>query len=212
MTGWKAFGKQNPVVIKLPPPLTDSDTSLEEAFKSRRSVRDYSADSLTLQQAAQLLWAAQGITQPVPYGLRTAPSAGALYPLEVILVAGKVKGLDAGVYRYKPASHEIVEIVAGDQRSELCRAALSQESISDAPACIVITGIYQRVGKKYGDRGERYTHIEVGCAVQNIYLQCESLGLGTVVLGAFYDDKVQKVLNLARDEVPLAVMPVGAIK
>ncbi len=197
-------------VAKLPEPSKKGDLSVEEALQSRRSVRDYTAESLTLAELSQLLWAAQGKTHPM--GLRTAPSPGALYPLELYVVAGKVDDLESGVYKYICGRHELKRTLDGDQRSNLCKAALKQESISDAPVVIVITAVYQRVMKKYGERGTQYTHIEVGAAVQNVYLQARSLSLGTVVIGAFYDNKVSRALALPDGEEPLAIMPVGKPK
>ncbi len=196
--------------IKLPEPQFKGQTSVEEALKSRRSVREYTDTSLTLSEISQILWAAQGKTHA--WGLRTAPSAGALYPLEIFVVAGKVDELPVGVYRFRCHEHDLVRVLEGDKRGDLYRSALKQESIRDAPAVFVIASVYERVMKKYGERGIRYAHIEVGAAAENIYLQCESLGLGTVIIGAFHDDKVRKALSLKDDEKPLAIMPVGKPK
>lgn len=193
--------------IKLPEPDKESKTSLETALLERKSVRSYSDQALGLAQAGQLLWAAQGVNRPGGY--RTAPSAGALYPLEVYFLAGQVEGLAAGLYHYQPQNHALERIQAGDKRAALSEAALNQDSITEAPAVIIITAIYQRTMVKYGQRGEQYVHMEVGSAAQNIYLQAVSLELGTVFIGAFYDDLVQTTLGLAEDEIPLCLMPVG---
>jgi SagB-type dehydrogenase family enzyme len=205
-----AFGQEAGDVVKLPSPRQDSGVSVEQALQSRRSVREYADQSLTLVEISQLLWAAQGKTHP--YGLRTAPSAGALYPLELFIVAGRVDDLDAGIYRYRSHEHDLIKVADGDKRADLCNAALGQECIREAPAVIVITAVYQRVMKKYGDRGIMYTHVEVGCAAENVCLQAETLNLGTVVMGAFHDDRVQKVIGAGDDEEPLAIMPVGRKK
>lgn len=193
--------------IQLPQPQSDSTVSIEEALYLRRSVREYKDVSLTLNEISQLLWAAQGITNPL--GFRTAPSAGALYPLEVYLVAGSVKNLPQGVYKYKPESHTLVNLIKGDKRPELSAAALGQSCIKKSAAVIVLAAVYERTMKKYGQRGIRYVHIEVGNASQNIYLQAVSLNLGTVVVGAFDDGKVKKLLNMQKTEQPLSIMPVG---
>ena len=193
--------------ITLPQPILDSDTSIEKALLDRRSIRDYTAKSLSVSEISQLLWAAQGITRPGGY--RTAPSAGALYPLEVFLVSGQVDDLDAGVYRYLPEEHGLHLILSGDIREELSAAALGQDAIRNAPAAMVITGIFERTMVKYGNRGIQYVHMEVGSAAENIYLQAESLRLGTVFIGAFHDDQVSQVLNLDGQEEPLCIMPVG---
>lgn len=193
--------------IKLPEPKYDSNTSVERALLERRSVRVYKDESLTLTEVSQLLWAAQGITDP--RGFRTAPSAGALYPLEFYVVAGNVNGLPKGIYKYKPHKHEMVMVVEGDKRTELCNAALHQSCVKDAAAIIVFSAVYERTTGKYGERGKRYVHIEVGHSAQNIYLQAVRLNLGTVVIGAFDDEKVKKIMNIADNEQPLYIMPVG---
>jgi SagB-type dehydrogenase family enzyme len=194
-------------IIALSAPELDGSTSVEQALLERRSVREYRDEPLSLQGIGQLLWAAQGITSPS--GKRTAPSAGALYPLELYLVAGDVDGLQAGVYKYIPHDHALKEIKPGDKRSELTNAALKQESIQNAPAVIVLSAVYERTRVKYGDRGDRYVHMEIGFAAQNIYLQAEALELGTVFIGAFYDDSVKKILGMQDDEGPLGIMPLG---
>ncbi|MBM4176573.1 MAG: SagB/ThcOx family dehydrogenase [Ignavibacteria bacterium] len=194
--------------IKLPQPNFKSTISVEEAMLKRRSVRYFSDKSLTLAEISQLLWSAQGITEPRD-GLRTAPSAGALYPLEVYVVAGKVENLEAGIYKYKPQTHELIKIVKGDKRTELYNAALQQSSIQTAPANLVFPAVYERTSRKYRDRAERYVHIEIGHAAQNVCLQAVSLGLGTVTIGAFYDNKVKKVMQLPKNEEPLYIMPIG---
>jgi SagB-type dehydrogenase family enzyme len=196
--------------IKLPEPVQDSNTSIEEALRKRRSIRSYKDIPLTLAEVSQLLWAAQGITGPE--GLRTAPSAGALYPLEVYIVAGNVDGLRDGVYHYWPHTHELEMTVKGDRRNELCKAALGQPSVRNAAAVIVFSAVYERTSKKYGDRGIQYVHMEIGHAAQNVFLQAVPLELGTVVIGAFYDDAVRKVLQMPDSEQPLYIMPVGRMK
>ena len=196
--------------IKLPKPAEDSKTSIEKAMLKRRSVRSFKVSSLTLAEVSQLLWAAQGITSPRE--LRTAPSAGALYPLEVYIVAGNVDALQDGVYHYRPARHELAQVIKGDRRTELCAAALGQTSVRSAAAVIVFSAVYERTTVKYGNRGIRYVHMETGHAAQNVFLQAVSLNLGTVVIGAFYDDEVRKVLNMSDREQPLYIMPVGRMK
>jgi SagB-type dehydrogenase family enzyme len=195
--------------IFLPEPAQDSHTSIEKTLARRQSIRQYGPGALTLTEVSQLLWAAQGINRPGGY--RTAPSAGALYPLEVYLISGNVDQLSTGVYRYNPNEHNLELLIPGDKRAELSRAALSQDSIRDAQATILISGVYERTTRKYGNRGIQYVHMEVGNAAQNVYLQAVSLNLGTVFIGAFYDDQVADVLDLAADEIPLCLMPIGRI-
>jgi len=193
--------------IKLPEPRYDSNFSIEEALLKRRSIREYTGEPLTLQEVSQLLWAAQGITDP--RGFRTAPSAGALYPLEVYVMVGDVENLTEGVYKYKPAEHELLKLTDGDKRAELSEAALGQDWVKEAAIDIVVTAVYERTTVKYGDRGIRYVHMEAGHAAQNLCLQATALNLGTVTVGAFYDEQVKEVLNLPEDEQPLYIIPVG---
>jgi SagB-type dehydrogenase family enzyme len=193
--------------VALPEVKKKGSLSVEEAIEKRRSVREYAKEPLTLEQVSQLLWAAQGRTEG---GLRAAPSAGATYPLEIYLVAGEVTGLDAGLYRYLNSSHKLEKVKAGDFRKSLCEAAYSQESIEKAPATVVIAAKYERTSGKYGARAQRYVQIEVGHMGQNIYLQCQSLSLATVAIGAFDDSKVKKVLAIT--EEPLYIMPIGKKK
>ncbi len=193
--------------ILLPPPNPNSHFSVEEALGERRSVRHFTAEPVTLEAIGQLLWAAQGVTSSA--GGRTAPSAGALYPVEVYFVAGDVTGLAAGVYKYHPGAHSLRLHSPGDLRRRLSRAALWQQWIADGAAVVIITAVYQRSARKYGSRAARYVHIEVGHVAQNVYLQVQSLGLATVIVGAFEDEDVKSVLGLPANAAPLALMPVG---
>lgn len=195
-------------VITLPKPKLSSSTSVEEAINSRRSIRSYKDVPLKLEEISQILWAAQGITDP--QGLRSAPSAGALYPIEIYLIAGNIKDLASGIYKYSPHQHSLILIEKGDKGRELCKAALHQSCIESAPALVIISAIYERTTVKYGDRGIRYVHLEAGHISQNIYLQAVSLDIGTVAVGAFQDEKVKNVLRLSENEQPLYIMPVGS--
>ncbi|MFO7945885.1 MAG: SagB/ThcOx family dehydrogenase [Armatimonadota bacterium] len=189
-------------VIDLPEADTDGQMSVEEAISRRRSVRSFSAKELSIQQIGQLAWAAQGITEP-SQGLRAAPSAGATYPLEVYLVTTD------GLYQYRPEGHSLLQIGTDDLRQPLAAAALGQEWVSEANVNIVIAGVYERTAGRYGDRARRYVHMEAGHAAENILLQAVALGLGAVPVGAFDDDGVAEVLDLAADEAPLYIIPVG---
>ncbi|MBI5057709.1 MAG: SagB/ThcOx family dehydrogenase [Nitrospirae bacterium] len=199
-----------PETIKLPGPKHDSKISIEEALLKRRSVRSFKDSPLTLAEVSQLLWAAQGTTGS--RGLRTAPSAGALYPLEVYVAAGNVDDLPDGAYRYNPNKHELVRVADGDKRMELSNAALGQPSVRNAAAVIVFSAVYERTTVKYGDRGVQYVFLETGHAAQNVFLQTVPLEIGAVVIGAFYDDKVKNVLKMSDSEHPLYIMPVGRMK
>jgi SagB-type dehydrogenase family enzyme len=194
-------------VINLPEPRYDSDVSIEQSLLNRRSTRSYTGEPLTLQEVSQLLWAAQGITDP--RGFRTAPSAGALYPLELYLVVGDVEDLIPGVYRYEPDGHQLVITMDGDKRAELASAALEQSSVREGAISIVFTAVYERTTGKYGERGIRYVHMEAGHAAQNLCLQATAMGLGIVTVGAFNDEQVAELLNLPENEQPLYVIPIG---
>lgn len=197
----------SPEVIRLPQPLSDGAMSVEKALQERRSVRQYRNLPITLSDLSQLLWAAQGISGAGKK--RTAPSAGALYPLGVYVVAGNVTGLSAGIYLYHPRKNELSRMAEGDARAELSRAALGQSAIKNAAAVLVFAAVYERTTIKYGERGIRYVHMEAGHTAQNVCLQAVSLDLGTVVIGAFRDEQVRAVLHLPEREWPLTIMPLG---
>ncbi len=187
--------------IKLPQPKYSGKMSLEEAIYRRKSCRRFLNKKLSMEQISQILWAGQGITRENFY--RTVPSAGALYPIELYAV------MEEGVFHYIPHEHSLELIKRGDFREELMKAALYQEYVLEAPLDIVIAAVFERTTRKYGDRGIRYVLFEAGHVSQNIYLQCTALGLGTVAIGAFYDEDVANVLSLPKDHKPLYIMPVG---
>jgi len=205
-------------IIKLPSPQLKGKVSLEETILRRRSVRRYRREPLDLHQLSQLLWSAQGTTGT--RGFRAAPSAGATYPLEIFVVVGKQgviaseaeqapEELQAGIYHYEADSHSLSLHKPTDLRPDLARATLDQEFIIDAPVDIVICALYHRTSYRYGRRGERYVHIEVGHAGENIHLQAVALGLATVEVGAFHDEEVRKILGVDEQIKPLYIMPVG---
>ena len=196
-------------ITELPAPDLKGTVSVEEAIFKRRSIREFKDDPLTLKEVSQLLWAAGGKTiDGITGATRSYPSAGGIYPLEIYLVAGDVKGLAAGIYYYRWRDHSIKLVKKGDVRRELTSAALGQGMVKDAPVSIVWTAIVSRTTRRYGKRGEvRYVPMDMGGAGQNVHLQAEALGLGTVIIGAFRDEKVQEILGV--QETPLYIMPVG---
>ena len=196
--------------IPLPKPSSDGKLSLEKAIKGRRTIREFKDRVLSLHHLSQLLWAAQGMTDPIEMK-RAVPSAGALYPLDIYVIVGEkgVKGMEAGVYHYLPRTHEILPIAKGDLRKEVALASLRQTWMAKAPVIFVITAEYKRVTAKYGERGIRYALIEVGHVGQNLFLQAEALGLGAGIVGAFNDLEVSKVARLPSKQEPLLIMPVG---
>jgi SagB-type dehydrogenase family enzyme len=190
-----------PQEMALPEPRLRGEMSLEETLAQRRSVRSFTEEELTLEEISQLLWATQGLT--AAWGGRTAPSAGALYPLEVYVATAN------GLYHYVPQGHKVIVVSQDDLRLKLWEVGLKQDAIREAAAVFVITAVYERTAKKYGDRAERYVKLEAGHACQNILLQAVALDLGAVPIGAFYDDQLQTVLSLPPDHEPLYLIPVG---
>ena len=195
--------------VTLAEPLTQGDMSFEQALSERRSVRDFRPLPLSLAEVSQLLWAAQDVTHASRF--RSAPSAGATYPLELYAAVGNVGGLQSGLYRYLVREHALVRLGVGDIRAELAAAALGQTWVAAGALSLVISAVYHRTTGRYGSRGERYVHMEAGHASQNVYLQAAALGLGTVAVGAFDDDQVTAVCGMVEDEVPLYIMPIGRL-
>ena len=203
-------------MIKLPVPKLKSTVSVEEAMLNRRSVRDFKSDALSLEQVSQVLWAAYGVTKEMSSpsflrgGLKTAPSAGALYPLEIYVIVGNVNGLEKGIYKYLPEGHFLIKIYEQDIRKELAEAALNQEFIEQAPVSLVYSAVYSRTTKKYKDRGrERYVCMDLGHSAENVCLQVVAMGLGTCPVGAFEDRMVRNVIMIPDNEEPLYIMPIG---
>jgi len=200
--GAAAWGKEGvPRLIPLPKPKPRGIVSLEETMAKRTSVRDFRQRALTREEIAQILWAAGGQTRS--WGGRTVPSAGALYPLEIDIVTPE------GVFRYRPDRHQLEQRASGNVIANLGAAAYGQNCVVRAPAVVVLSAVYERTRGRYGNRAERYVHLEAGHAAQNIHLQAVALGLGSVAVGAFQDDGVHRALGLARDERPLYLIPVG---
>ena len=196
-------------IIPLPPPATDSKTSLEQTLLNRRSVRHFTDKPLTVDQISQLLWAGQGMTNNREF--RTAPSAGALYPLELYVITGRAERIPAGIYHYNCKDHQLINIKNGDFRSELYAVGLSQGAIKKTPITILITGVFKRTTVKYGQRGIQYVLMEVGHVGQNILLQAVSLGLGAVSIGAFNENDIIQLMDFGPEEQPLYLIPIGCL-
>lgn len=196
--------------MMLPKASHQGSLPVEEAIKRRRTVRSFSSRAVTKEDLSQLLYAAQGITEDGGFK-RAAPSAGALYPLDIYAVAGEkgVEGLDAGVYHYTARGHRMENVIKGDRKRQLAGASLRQMWMAEPPLNLVITAEYARICSKYGERGVRYAMIEAGHAGQNIFLQAEALGLNAGIVGAFDDRKVTEVLGIPKKHEPLLIMPVG---
>ena len=195
--------------IKLPAPVTKGTMSVEEALQNRRSTRKFANRSLELAQISQLLWAADGITNP--QGKRTAPSGKATYPMDLYLVAGErgVAGLAPGLYHYKVADQALEPVATGDFRAAVAKACNSQVWMTEAPVILVISGDYKRSEVKNGDKAPLFTHIEAGLIAQNIFLEVEALGLGAGIAGGMNDKALSQALKLPPANIPFLVMPVG---
>ena len=202
-----AEAKETP--IKLPSPIPRGKLSLEQAISKRRSVRRFQAEPLTLEQLSQLLWSAQGTTGTG--GRRAAPSAGATYPLEIFVAIGEhgIESLSAGIYHYDVGNHSLSLHLKGDLRQKLADTALGQSFIAKCPVDIVVCALHPRTAYRYGRRGERYVHMEVGHVGQNVSLQAVALGLTTVMVGAIEDEEVRKILEVEEQIKPLYIIPVG---
>jgi len=202
--------------ILLPNPNVSGDVSIEEVLNARRSVRQYADSSLSINEISQLLWAAYGVTKSYESptslrgGLKTSPSAGALYPLELYLVAWNIDQLENGIYKYFSEDHSLKLVMSGDKRDELSTAAWDQSWLRDAAGAIVYSAVFSRTTDKYGERGkDRYVCMDVGHSAQNVYLQGVALRIGTCAIGAFNDNKLKELINMPEDETPLYIMPIG---
>jgi SagB-type dehydrogenase family enzyme len=210
VVGGSLEAKNGYASVSLPKPSSDGKVSLEKVIKERRTTRDFREKTLSLSHLSQLLWAAQGITDPT-MGRRSTPSGGALYPLDIYVLVGEngVEKMDAGVYHYLPKEHSVSMISKGDRRREISTVSLSQMWMAKAPVIFIITAEYKRITGKYGERGVRYALIEVGHAGQNLFLEAEALGLGAGIVGAFSDPEVSRVAGLPSKHEPILLMPVG---
>jgi len=193
--------------VELLEPHRDGSISLERCIRQRRSVRNFRDQALTKVELAQLLWAAQGVTGPD--GARAVPSAGALYPLELYVLARNVASLAAGVHHYVTGRRKLFLATPEYDPAALIDATLGQDWIAAAPACICVAAVFERTSVKYGDRGHRYVCLEAGHAAENVMLQAVALGLVTTMVGAYSDDQVGRLFCLRAKEIPLCLIPVG---
>lgn len=198
----KTSPSEPPEAIALPAPKTEGMVSVETALARRRSVRTFQRRGLSLAEIGQLAWAAQGKTHRE--GFRAAPSAGALYPLELYIA------LAEGLFHYEPHRHRLIRTAAKDLRLALRSACLDQAVVDEAPAVFVLAAVVERTAAKYRRRAERYVFLEAGHAAQNLLLQATALGLGGVPIGAFDDDALTRALGLGGSERAVYVIPIGA--
>ena len=206
--GTQAAEQGRTTLRELPQPTLEGDVSVAQAIEKRRSKRSFTDQPLGLQQFAQVLWAAQGVTGQ-DGRKRTAPSAGGTYPITVYAVvhADGVRELPAGLYRYVPSKHAIEKVQKNAEG--LIAAAGGQKHVAQAPVVLALVADFSRISKKYGEKGPRFAIIEAGHIGQNIYLQAEALGLGTVTVGGFNDEGVREALGAGKGAAPLELMPIG---
>jgi SagB-type dehydrogenase family enzyme len=197
--------------VVLPPPEPDTHVTLDQVLNERKSVRRFRPDPIGLDQLSYLIWASTGIQRTEQgYEFRTAPSAGALYPIETYLVANNVRDLEPGVYHYGIRSHELERLRSGDMRGPLAAAALTQEMCAKAAAVFVWTAIFARTQWKYGQRAYRYVYLDAAHIAENLALAAVGLGLGTCPIGALFDDEVNKLLDVdGADESVVYMSVVG---
>jgi SagB-type dehydrogenase family enzyme len=189
-------------LVALPRPRTRGSARLAQTIAARRSVREFEETPLTDGELSELLWAAQGVTGDD--GLRAAPSAGGLYPLETYVA------LPGGLHHYEPEAHGLTLVREGDARAAMHRASLGQDAIREAPAVFVLAAVYARTGRKYGETWSvRYVDMELGHVAQNLLLQAVALGLGGVPVAAFHEERVRRALALPEHEEPRYLIPVG---
>lgn len=201
--------------ITLPEPDLDGDVSIEKTLSLRLSKRNFTEQAVTKQELSQLLWAAQGTGVDGTTGAtRTAPSAGGTHPMELFIVVGEIQEdgddnetVPPGIFHYDQSNHKLASLQEGDYREQVSQAALNQGFIAQAPATLILAADYERTTRRYGERGQRYVHIEVGHITQNIHLQAEALELGSVAVGAFDDQELKSILDIGYD--PLMIIPVG---
>ncbi|MHC4758233.1 MAG: SagB/ThcOx family dehydrogenase [Planctomycetota bacterium] len=183
--------------VKLPAPIADKKMSLDETLKKRKSIRHYSSTPLSLQQLSYLLWASTGIQRiETGYEFRTAPSAGALYPIETYIIANNITGLQNGLYHYDIKKHQLELLKTADLGEKLTAAALGQSFCATAPAVFLWSAIFQRSKFKYHQRAYRYIYLDAGHVAENLALSAVSLDLGSCQIGAFLDDQVNEILSL----------------
>lgn len=183
--------------VNLPELSGEGSSSLWKALGRRRSRRDYARESIAMETLARLLWATQGVTARTSgFLLRTAPSAGGLYPIETYLVAHRVEGLEPGLYHLDVQGQALELLAAGNLEREVLSAALNQEMCASAPVVFIWTAVGARAKWKYGERAYRYIYLDAGHICENLYLAAEDLGLGCCGIGAFWDDQVNELLGV----------------
>jgi len=186
--------------IKLTEPKLKGIKSLEECILERQSVRSFKDRDIEIENISQILWAGQGKKGRK----KTVPSAGGTYPLELYVVIKR-----KGIFHYNPESNLLKRVKEGDFGKDLAKASLNQMFIYEAPLNVIICADFDRTCNYYGKKGEGYVYIEIGHCAQNIELEAVALGLGSVPVGAFYNEEVKKILGLPKNIDPIYIIPIG---
>lgn len=183
--------------IPLTSEFTDQPLPFVDVIKRRQSTRSFTNKPLSLAELSFLLWASTGVQRREHgYEFRTAPSAGALYPIETYIVANDVEGLEKALYHYSIAAHVLEEVQVGDFAKEIAHSALDQELLAKAPVALIWTAVFERAKWKYSQRAYRYVYLDAGHIAQNLALAATSIGLGSCQIGAFFDDEVNQILGV----------------
>jgi SagB-type dehydrogenase family enzyme len=194
--------------VKLPEPV-GGDLILDNIIKQRKSVRQFSSESLTLDHLSYLLWATTGIQRiEMDYEFRTVPSAGALYPIETYVMANNVSNIPKGIYHYSIRDHNLETVKSGEYATKMAEAALGQVMVRDAQAVFIWTAVLERSKWKYKQRAYRYIYLDSGHIGQNLALVAVSLGLGSCQIGALFDEEVNALLNLHGESETVVYMSV----
>jgi SagB-type dehydrogenase family enzyme len=199
--------------VGLPPAAEKGGMPVWEAIGKRRSARDFRNIPISAAELSQLLWASQGVTKVVgDYGLRTAPSAGALYPVETYLSIQMVEDIGPGIYHYGVRRHQLELLRSGDLRAAVAEAALDQSFLAEAAVVLAWTAVFGRSKWKYRERAYRYVYLDAGHIAQNCALAAVSLGLGSCQVAALYDDEVNAILGVdGKEESILYMTAVGRL-
>jgi SagB-type dehydrogenase family enzyme len=197
--------------VKLPEPVISAGKFIWDVLSQRRSRRNYSDVSLSMKELSQMLWATQGVTaQSGRYAFRTAPSAGALYPIETYVLVNRVKDLEAGIYHYDILNHKLEVLKKGDFGMKISQAALGQTMLNEAAFVFIWTAVVARSKWKYRERAYRYIYMDAGHIGQNAYLAAETLGLGCCTVGAFFDEAVDSIIGIdGKNEISVYLCSVG---
>jgi SagB-type dehydrogenase family enzyme len=204
----KAITRRSPsATVTLPPPTAAAGKPIEQCLRLRRSCRMFGAGPVSLEQASQLLWAAQGVTGLG--GLRTAPSAAALYPVHCYLVAMNVSALRPGLYAYDPDQGILSSWKMGDHRKRLVKVCFDQAAAGMAAMGLLLTASYGRAQREFGDRAPQLVHMESGHIGQNFLLQATSLSLGALGISKIDTAAMSAALDLPTGEEPVYLLLAG---